>query len=173
MQKKDYDLLELFFIFFVSFGLVFIFNLERVYVLFSVSALIIILIILRKQGLQKYGLSLKQWKESMKLSLIISVVALAFLVFIKPFADIGLDKFSLWWLIPYIFISVPLQEFVFRGYTQTRLADATVNKAETIILTSFAFAIFHFPSTSLVAMTFIIGLIWGYLFNKYKTLTGP
>ena len=172
MQKKDYDLLELFFIFFISFGLVFIIHLSRIYVLLGAALIIIFLIVLRKERLSKYGVTMNKWKSSLKASLAISIIAVVMLFFIKHFADINTSEFSLWWLVPYIFISVPLQEFVFRGYTQTRLEEATINRSETIILTSFAFAIFHFPSTSLIAMTFVIGLIWGYLFEKYKTLSG-
>ena|SRR3989344_4240258 len=173
IKKRHYNLLELFFIFFVSFGLVFLFNIERMYVLLGAAVIIIFLIFLRKERLNKYGVTKNQWKDSVKLSLVISVAAVIFLFFIKPFVEINLAEFSLVWLLPYIFISVPLQEFVFRGYVQTRLSEATINRTETIVLTSFAFAIFHFPSTSLIVMTFIIGLIWGYIFERYKTLAGP
>ena len=173
MQKRYYDLLELFFIFLVSFGLVFLFQISTVYVLLGAAVIIIFLVFLRKEKLEKYGVTKNHWKESIKLSLMISIAALIFLFFIKPFVDINLAKFSLMWLLPYIFISVPLQEFVFRGYVQKRLGEATINRTETIVLASFAFAIFHYPSKSLIVMTFIIGLIWGYLFEKHKTLAGP
>jgi|SRR3989344_3562863 len=172
MQKRDYDLLELFFIFFISFGLVFLFNISIMYVLLGASVIIIFLVFLRKEKLDKYGVTKNHWKNSVKLSLMISIAAVIFLFFVKPFVDINLAEFSLMWLLPYIFISVPLQEFVFRGYVQTRLKEATINRTETIVLASFAFAIFHYPSTSLIVMTFIIGLIWGYIFERYKSLSG-
>jgi membrane protease YdiL (CAAX protease family) len=73
------------------------------------------------------------------------------------------------WGIFFIAILPPIfEELAFRGYLFNLLKRVT-NARNTIIATSFLFALVHFSFISIIWI-FPFGLLLGYLRNKYNTL---
>ena len=75
------------------------------------------------------------------------------------------------WLAFYVLISVPLQEFVFRGIIQTRLYRFGTPLA--IAAASLLYAAAHLQVPVLAALTLLSGMAWGYSFSRVRTLIGP
>lgn len=75
-------------------------------------------------------------------------------------------------LISYALLSAPLQEVVFRGIIIRRLELIVKNKWLIIGISAFLFALVHvmFLNPMLVVVTFIGGLVWGWLFMRYGNL---
>lgn len=71
----------------------------------------------------------------------------------------------------YIFISSSLQEFIYRGFLFHLLTQAQVDRLWIILITSglygFMHIIFDIPS---VIFTFIIGLYWGWVYDKDRNI---
>jgi uncharacterized protein len=74
--------------------------------------------------------------------------------------------------IMYIFISVPLQELVFRSLCVWRCSLSWRNQWFIIIFTSLNFAFYHiiFNNWQLVIGTFLLSLYWSYWYFKQKDI---
>lgn len=120
---------------------------------------------------EDFGITFKFWKKSLIYSLIITLLGACIIAILGYY--LGFKSFSIdfKWAIFYAFVSVPLQELVFRGLVQTHLYRIGTNKA--IIISSALFASIHFSIHLLLILTLLAGLSWGYLFSKYRTLLGP
>jgi membrane protease YdiL (CAAX protease family) len=82
------------------------------------------------------------------------------------------ENFIAYWLV-----SVPLQEFLFRGYVQSVLRKF-LKPLNTALLASALFAAMHFFNPVpymlvLVTTTFASGLAWGLAYEKERNLIGP
>lgn len=75
------------------------------------------------------------------------------------------------WMAFYILISVPLQEFIFRGVLQKKLYR--FGRRNAIIAASILFSAIHFRNPFLMVLTLAAGLFWGYSFSRHPTLAGP
>jgi membrane protease YdiL (CAAX protease family) len=72
----------------------------------------------------------------------------------------------------YLFISVPLQEFIFRGFYISRLELVSKNRTFLIIYSSVIFALIHLPFHSLPILigTFFLGIYLAYLFLQQRNI---
>jgi membrane protease YdiL (CAAX protease family) len=149
-----------------------------------------------------YGLTLKNWRVSLKESMFYSLLVLLFLLAMKAFliyvvfpraAPYGLitptatfivnnAKFS-WkfYLIALLFYtaSVPLQEFVTRGCLQSSFTHFFAGKTKmagvwrSIFTSNLIFAMMHSHKSLLfVVVAFVSGLFWGWLYHRHQTLIG-
>lgn len=75
----------------------------------------------------------------------------------------------------YVLISVPLQEFVLRGFYITRLELVSRNRLFLLLYSSFIFAIIHsaFQNKTQVPFAFLLSLYMGHVFLKFRSLAGP
>lgn len=81
------------------------------------------------------------------------------------------DVVSWPFLVFYFAISIPLQEFVFRGYTLVALERWTKNWIVAVILSSTIYAFFHFHYTWKLALAvFPLGLLFGYIKHRTHSL---
>ncbi len=81
--------------------------------------------------------------------------------------------FSKIFFIPiYLFISVPLQELIFRGFYISRLELVSKNRTFLILHSSIIFALIHLPFHSLPILigTFFLGVYLAYLFLQQRNI---
>lgn len=146
--------------------------------------------------LKTYGLNLYNWKKSLIVSLVFTIPILIALVLIKwiliefvpVFSDLPLFDLSpalnkgappisremaAFFVIVYS-IFVPVQEIIYRGAMQSSLQLFLTNKTTLAILVSnIPFAMIHFHlSLILVISTYFLGIFWGYMYARQKTLVG-
>ncbi|MEP2935876.1 MAG: CPBP family intramembrane glutamic endopeptidase [Gilvibacter sp.] len=123
--------------------------------------------------LSHWGFSKATFKQAFK-------VVIPFAVFaVISFFTVGAIRGSLtltWHILP-ILISYPLwgviQQFLVIGLVAGNLNDmkrVKVPKWIVIGITALLFAVVHFPSTWLMASTFVLALFYGYVYLKVKNL---
>ncbi len=120
---------------------------------------------------ERFGVTKRHIPQSLRYNYIITgigIVVIAALGLLIGFKPLHVD---ILWLPFYIIISVPVQEFVFRGVVQTSLYRYGRHTA--VILTSIVYAAVHFYDPVLVALTLAAGLAWGYAFYAKPNLLGP
>jgi membrane protease YdiL (CAAX protease family) len=127
---------------------------------------------LRRFHLRRSGL------VTMVLTGLMSLALLAALYLVPELFSQGVKAMRLLnmplWLIltSYALLSAPLQEVVFRGIIIRRLQVMTQNKWVIIGISSVLFALVHvmFWNPMLVVVTFLGGMVWGWLFMRYGNL---
>jgi len=123
--------------------------------------------------LTDYGITKSNFGASLLHSVIITFAGLLVLMLVLIFTTISFTtQFNPLNILFYIFISVPVQEVIFRGFVQTRLKRFLPTTAS-IIITSLLFCSIHYPSMTTVYLTFVASIFWGYSFNKEPNLAGP
>jgi hypothetical protein len=135
--------------------------------------------------MEEFGLTLRNYKRSLYESLGVTIPLLLLTLFIKYqlltrtalFPDgklISLTYFDGSYLV-YLLIA-PLQEFIARGVFQEalhRLIASRYNSLWAILITSLLFGAFHIhQSISLAFLAITMGIIWGGLYLRHRTLIG-
>lgn len=62
------------------------------------------------------------------------------------------------------------QQFIFQGVLHRRLMTLLPNRWLPILLTAITSALLHMPFLDLVALTFVAGLAWSWLFQRYPNV---
>ncbi|MBU0597748.1 CPBP family intramembrane metalloprotease [Patescibacteria group bacterium] len=74
----------------------------------------------------------------------------------------------------YIIISIPLQEFIFRGYIMGALRSWKSNNWAVVVVSSILYSVSHLHyGWEFIVITFLFGLFMGWLMLKYKRLLYP
>ncbi|MEI6456428.1 MAG: type II CAAX endopeptidase family protein [bacterium] len=154
----------------------------------EIAALLIVFRMIRvsRLPLRDFGLTLRGWKRSVKESVSISAVVIGLLVLAKVLANkyspgtfresqiFDLNYFSLSY-ITYIVVA-PLQEFIARGTAQSTLERLFIGKNKgflAIVVTSFLFGSLHVYSSFHLAIAAVLtGWLWGWMYNRQKSLVG-
>jgi membrane protease YdiL (CAAX protease family) len=78
-------------------------------------------------------------------------------------------------ILIYGIMSSPLQELIFRGVMMHHFEKIFKLPLVSVVITSLVFGLSHiwYPSISLVYITIILGLLWGFSRVKYNSLVGP
>lgn len=146
--------------------------------------------LMRRSGssLQHFGLTWKGgWKHAGE-AVLFSLPILGALFLLKWFFVLRIPAFQ---EMPFIeenfgkglgilgvyLIFAPLQEFVVRGFLQTTLRTFFRGPRRVfwaILLSNMLFEIFHIPAgIGLSLGSFFLGLFWGWLYERQKSLLGP
>lgn len=150
------------------------YGIDPLFVMIFATAIISILIKIRNIELDCVGLSKKDIFGSILFQTpftIIGVFGLVFLVQYRGY-EVGAPDIA---FISYWVLSVPLQEFIFRGYGQCILRKY-FGPLKTAFFASAIFAITHFAheyANVLMISTFFAGLFWGFAYEKKRNLIGP
>ena len=74
----------------------------------------------------------------------------------------------------YIFISSPIQEFLYRGALTSILQQINFRKFSIILISSILYSLAHLGYKDLITciLTFLIGLLWHQKYLKTKNLAG-
>ncbi|MEO0373128.1 MAG: CPBP family intramembrane glutamic endopeptidase [Cyanobacteria bacterium P01_A01_bin.17] len=147
----------------------------KYHVLIGMSALLLLYGLLNGASLSSFGFTRRNLKPALTrvvpVSALVAAVILA-LYFLRLFRS---DSPSAHWsfYIFYIFVSASLQEFVYRGFLFHLLKKAHVSTVWTIVVSSalygFMHIIFDIPA---VIFTFLIGLFWGWAYEKDRNIYG-
>ncbi|KKR09864.1 MAG: Abortive infection protein [Parcubacteria group bacterium GW2011_GWA2_39_18] len=143
----------------------------------------------QKIGRQKLGLCADNFLVSLKelllptiFFLVIIWVGLKYIPWVTSLLNIkALDELSnilvkkgsfLSFVIIYSLLSVPLQEFIFRGFYLSRLELVSKNRLFLIFYSALIFMLIHTPfkSIPLDIGAFILGLWWADNFLRYRNL---
>ncbi|MBI2173530.1 MAG: CPBP family intramembrane metalloprotease [Candidatus Aenigmarchaeota archaeon] len=121
--------------------------------------------------LRTVGLTSDGVRKSMKHAVFITAAGIVLLSVIGYSTSFKAFMPDYSWVAFYLLISVPVQEIFFRGFVQTRLYR--FGRARAIIAASILYSMIHFNNPILVLLALVAGLVWGYSFSKYRTLSGP
>jgi membrane protease YdiL (CAAX protease family) len=159
--------------------------------LISVS-LIIIVLRFRKQKLDSVGITLKHFIKALIVGLVLGII-LSMITIIPAIMSGGkwTGFYPLIWNIPYFLIIIGFQEeFVFRGYIQTRIYGIIKWDVLAIIIGGIMFAFMHVPFQFFIRgydniliffaengfwliLTFIWHFVFNFLYRKFNSLTAP
>ena len=116
--------------------------------------------------------SLKSVKDVSKFTFALFVVGagLYFLGFGERFNPTETIDFYLF----YIFISSPIQEFLYRGALLKMFAELKINPKRQVIFSSLLYSFTHIIYKDLLTLviTFVLGIIWCHYYQKTKNLLG-
>lgn len=149
---------------------------------------LVVLIIIRKSGypLSSYGLNTHQWKKSIVESVLYSLPILAIVALLALFPwfislqdHLNVNTYgSLYWLnliIGYVLFA-PIGEFIARGCLQESLQRFLLGrhaKYKAIIIASLLYSsTYSYMSPVTPVLMFVLGLFWGWLYARHKTLIG-
>lgn len=159
---------------------------------------IFIFVLIKKTGypLDTFGLTFANWRKSVKESLKYTFPVLLLIVFLKwGMQNLGLgfthqplfaiastfinnknSQVQYLLFVTYI-LFCPLQEFIVRGGMQSAfqnfLPEFPQKTWVSIIISNLLFSMAHsFISLTFVLLTFIPGLLWGWLYDRQKNLIG-
>ncbi len=130
----------------------------------------------KKENPENLGLTIKRIWPAIRIQLPFTLVGVAGLAIFAVVNGYGLKVPNLGYLA-YWSISIPAQEFIFRGYGQGLLRRAMPALANVFIV-SLVFSLSHFfigiPQVDIVMLTTLIaGFAWGWAYEKERNLLGP
>jgi len=146
-------------------------------VVMAVAALLIASFELsRKTNHIELGLTTKRIWPAIKVQLPFTILGIAGILSFAFATGRGVNpmpaNFLAYWIV-----SIPLQEFIFRGYFQGLLRPV-MPALWNVFSVSAVFSLMHFFVNTyyapvLVGTTFASGLAWGYAYEKERNLIGP
>ena len=146
----------------------------KFYLLTGIGLLIFLLMKLFKVKNKDLGITRDNLFKSIKRNLILIIL---FIIIIIIFKILHLDKYNpnetILFYIFYIFISCPIQEFLYRGVFGYFDMNSKYNYLW-LILSSLCYSFVHIIYKDILTcvLTFIIGIIWYILYKKDKNLSG-
>lgn len=134
-------------------------------------------LVLRFMGVRnsELGLTTKKWQASLKsvigVTLFFVIAALAAYKFIG--ARFEPSETLLFYLF-YVFISSPVQEFLYRGATTYFGKTFSLNKWSTILISALLYSLVHiiYKDWILLVATFVLGITWHLIYLKTDNLLG-
>ncbi len=147
----------------------------KFYILTIIGSLLFLIFKIMKIKGEYLGITKKNAINSIKRNswLIIIFVVAIIIIYLS-----GMSKYtpneSIWFYPFYIFISVPIQEFLYRGVFGYFNEILIKNRIVMIILSSFLYSFVHiiYRDFFTCLLTFIIGTIWYSLYKKDNNLLG-
>ena len=138
---------------------------------------ILIYILLRLSGLNNSSLGIKPIKTKQSIR-DVSVITLILIVIGIILSSFKISRFqpseTLSFYLFYIFISSPIQEFLYRGALTSILQQINFRKFSIILISSILYSLAHLGYKDLITciLTFLIGLLWHQKYLKTKNLAG-
>ncbi len=138
---------------------------------------ILIYTILRLSGFNNSSLGIKPAKTTQSIR-DISVITLILIVIGIILSSFKISRFqpseTLSFYLFYIFVSSPIQEFLYRGALTSILQQINFRKFSIILISSILYSLAHLGYKDLITciLTFLIGLLWHQKYLKTKNLTG-
>ena len=147
----------------------------KFYILTVFGLLIYILLRVNYVSNKDLGISKENILKSLKRNI---PIVLLFIVIIIIFRIYNLNKYTptetIYFYLFYIFISCPIQEFLYRGIFGYFENSSIKNKYITVLLSSFCYAFVHIIYKDLLTcfLTFIFGIVLYLLYRKDYNLLG-
>ena len=146
----------------------------KFYILTIIGLIIFLLMKLFKVSNKELGITKENLFKSIKRNIILIVLCIIIILIFKLF---NINKYSpnetLLFYIFYIFISCPIQEFLYRGVFLYFDMNSKYNYLW-IVLSSLLYSFVHIIYKDILTciLTFIIGIIWYIFYKKDKNLCG-
>jgi membrane protease YdiL (CAAX protease family) len=175
-MKKYRILTEILFLLLISLLLLFA-GLGELSVMSMAVFLIAMINFAKKRGLEWLGIGRERLWESVKMQMPFMIIGVAGLLIFAYSNSMEINAPSSAFLI-YWLVSVPMQEFIFRGYGQGMFRDF-LPTIPNVIIVSTAFSLLHVFTIEanflpiLLISTFTAGLAWGLAYEKERNLIGP
>lgn len=147
----------------------------KFYILTIIGLLIYLLFRINKASNKSLGITKENAIKSLKRNFPLIIIGIITIIILKIF---NLNKYipneTIAFYLFYIFLSCPIQEFLYRGifgYFENTLVK---NKFLMLFLSSFCYSFVHIIYKDLLTclLTFLIGLIWYHLYRKDFNLLG-
>ena len=138
---------------------------------------ILIYILLRLLGFNNGSLGIKSAKAIQSIR-DISLVTFILIVIGIILSSFKISRFqpseTLSFYLFYIFISSPIQEFLYRGALTSILQQINFRKSSIILISSILYSLAHLGYKDFITciLTFLIGLLWHKKYLKTKNLAG-
>ena len=138
---------------------------------------ILIYILLRLLGFNNSSLGIKSAKSIQSIR-DISIVTFILIITVIILFSFRISRFqpseTLSFYLFYIFISSPIQEFLYRGALTSILQQINFRKSSIILISSILYSLAHLGYKDFITciLTFLIGLLWHQKYLKTKNLTG-
>ena len=147
----------------------------RFYMLTFIS--IVLFIVGRLMGYSASDLGIKkgEWRKSLRdvMPITLGLVVICLVYYFAGYSRLD-NTVSFGFLLFYIFISSPVQEFIYRGFSTKLFQELTSKKWIVIVLSSVLYSYVHVIYTDIftVLATFVIGIIWHYIYMKTTNIIG-
>lgn len=178
-MKKDKILFCLILIIFILIPVIIYFSpLLFKYKFFLLTIIVLVIyFVLRIVGVsnETLGISKNNTLKSLKRNIPIIVIFIIMIFIVKL---MGIDRFipneSFLFYIFYIFVSCPIQEFLYRGLFGYFNQELIKNELIVLFLSSFCYSFVHiiYKDAFTCILTFAMGMIWYQLYKKDKNLIG-
>jgi len=146
----------------------------KFYILVVLGIIIYLIMRLFKVKNKDLGITKNNLLKSVKRNIMLIVIFIAIILIFKV---LHLDKYTsdetIWFYLFYIFISCPIQEFLYRGVFGY-FEKVYKKKYWFLLLSSFMYSFVHiiYKDYLTCILTFIIGIIWYLLYRKDYNLAG-
>lgn len=146
------------------------------YVMIIASVMIAVFERFRKDNLRELGITQRRVWPSIKIQMPFTVAGIAGIIVYALFNSYTLQNPGIGYLA-YWLVSIPLQEFLFRGYMQS-LFRKSLSAFQNVALASVVFSLSHYFAATphfflLMVTTLFAGFAWGYAYEKERNLVGP
>jgi len=156
-------------------------------VIFSIILMTLFLIVGSNRSLSEFGFNLNNWSKSLRESLLVAFVISLIAIVLKYYlinnhnqfvgkSIFNLEQSSLYLVFVY-FLSAPVQEFLARGIVMTlvetilfipRFRTGLAN-----VVSALIFGVVHLHLSPIMGLSsFLLGLIFGTLYARHRTLLG-
>ncbi|MBW6432031.1 CPBP family intramembrane metalloprotease [Patescibacteria group bacterium] len=145
-------------------------------ILFLMGIILVAYSIQKKIKAHKLGFRVDNLKNSLLVNFIVSIVLLLvmYVAYITGILRSVNYEGTFLFLIFYIFISVPIQEFIFRSLMFYEISIFTKNRVAIIgfstLIYSFSHIMYH--SLQVMVITSIVGVIWGLIYLRWPNYWG-
>lgn len=163
-------------------------SVNSVFTLFLATSLMIVswgIIRFSKLPVREFGLTFRNSGVAIKESLIATAGVIVLITIVKVVLINSSDEFSGhrvvewglidWTFFAYLFVA-PVQEFIGRGVFQSSFERIITGKHSAVwalILASLVFGVTHtYYSLSLTVITVVSSLLWGWLYQRHRTIVG-
>lgn len=178
-RKSNRVILFLVFTFYITIPFLLLINplfFKNKFIILTIGG-ILIYILLRLLGFDNNSLGIKPIKTKQ------SIRDVSMMTFILIITGIILSSFKISRFQPsetlpfylfYIFISSPIQEFLYRGALTSILQQINFRESSIILISSILYSLAHLGYKDFITciLTFLIGLLWHQKYLKTKNLTG-
>lgn len=124
---------------------------------------------------EEMGVTVKNWKCSLRRIAPFTIVLLAMGFYLLLSGRSRITPNEHWtFFIFYVFISSPVQEFLYRGVLSAYLQHSKLSEYLKCLIISLLYAFVHiiYRDALTLLLTFIIGIVWYNCYRKDKTLLG-
>ena len=178
-HKSNRLILFLVFTFYITIPLLFLINplfFKNKFIILTIGG-ILIYILLRLSGFNNSSLGIKPIKTKQSIR---DVSMMTFILIITGIIlfNLKISRFqpseTLSFYLFYIFISSPIQEFLYRGALTSILQQINFRESSIILTSSILYSLAHLGYKDFITciLTFLIGLLWHQKYLKTKNLTG-